>query len=166
MWHNQFIMITTERLIIKPWSEDMASDFFDLSKDQGFTLFPITDYRQESIESARQWILNNKSKYAVLEKSTGQLLGMGGLTPWQWKDENLIDITYRLSTSAQGKGYGMELARALVDYAFNTLKLDQITATITPDNVPSKKIADKLGMKFDQKIVLLGVATDLYRLRK
>lgn len=159
-------MITTERLLIKPWSEDMASDFFDLSKDPGFTLFPITDYRQSSIESARQWIANTKGKYAVIEKTTGQLLGMGGLTPWTWNDENLIDITYRLRTSAQGKGYGMELARALVDYGFHTLKLEQITATITPDNLPSKKIADKLGMKFDQKIMLLGVATDLYRLRK
>lgn len=142
----------------------MASDFYELSKDDGFTLFTITDYRQTSVESARQWILKTKGKYAVIEKETGKLLGMGGLTPWKWKDEDLIDITYRLRTSAQGKGFGMELARALVEYGFNVLKLSQITATITPDNIPSKKMAEKLGMKFDQRIELFGVPTDLYRL--
>ena len=159
-------MITTERLLIKPWSEDLAEDFFELSNDAGFTLFPITDYRQASVESARHWIKNVKGKYAVIEKSSSKLIGMGGLTPWKWNDEDLIDITYRLRTSAQGQGYGMELARALVDYGFQVLKLKQITATITPDNLPSKKIAEKLGLKFDQKIVLLGVPTDLYRLYK
>jgi len=46
------------------------------------------------------------------------------------------------------------------------LGLDQITATITPDNLPSKKIAEKLGMKFDRHILLLGVPTELYRLHR
>ena len=77
-----------------------------------------------------------------------------------------MDITYRLKSSAHGQGYGPELAQALVDYGFKTLGLTQITATITPDNVASKKIAQKLGMQFDQRIELLGVATDLYRLIK
>jgi len=91
---------------------------------------------------------------------------MGGLTPWRWEGEELVDITYRLKSSAHGQGYGSELAQALVDYGFKTLGLTQITATITPDNVASKRIAQKLGMQFDRRIELLGVATDLYRLVK
>ena len=60
----------------------------------------------------------------------------------------------------------LELADALRNYGFEQLKLKEITATITPDNIPSKKIAERLGLKFDKKIVLLGVETDLYRLSR
>lgn len=158
-------MINTSRLVIKPWTVEDAASFYELSLDAGFTLFPITIYRQESIESALEWIQTSQGKYAVWEKESGALLGMGGLTAWMWEEEKLIDITYRLRESAWGKGFGMELARALVEYGFQTLKLPEITATITPDNTASKSIAAKLGFKFDRKIILKNVATDLYRLR-
>ena len=142
----------------------MAPDFFHLSHDEGFIRFPITDYRQASVESARLWIQKTEGKYAVLTRENSELIGMGGLMPWVFENENLTDITYRLRNSAQGRGLGTELATALVDYGFNKLGLRQMTATITPDNIPSKKIAEKLGMKFDRRIELLGVPTDLYRL--
>ncbi|WNZ62789.1 GNAT family N-acetyltransferase [Myxococcus sp. MxC21-1] len=157
-------MIETARLFVKKWTPDMAEAFLDLSQDPGFTLFPITDYRQSSVESARQWIEKNVGKYAVLEKATGNLIGMGGLTPWKLENESLVDLTYRLRNSAHGKGYGYELAQALVNYGFHNLQLKQITAAITPDNIPSIKLAEKLGMKFDCRIELLGVPTDLFRL--
>ncbi len=167
-------MIITERLIIQPWSEGKASDFFELSRDEGFTLFPITIYRQESVETAREWIraaleLNRTTtlgKWAVMEKKSSALIGLCGLTPWDFREEKLVDITYRLRQSAWGKGFGLEVARALVDFGFNKQNLDQITATITPDNTASKNVAKKLGMIFDQSFILKEVPTDLYRLYK
>lgn len=157
-------MIETSRLIIRPFIEEDAKSFFELSNDQGFTLFPITIYKQESIVTAKEWIKNNSHKFACVEKTTHSLIGMGGLTPWEYSGEMLTDITYRFRESAWGKGYGTELAEALVNYGVKTLKLSNITATITPDNIGSKKIAAKLGFKFDQHITLKGVPTDLYRL--
>jgi ribosomal-protein-alanine N-acetyltransferase len=159
-------MFTSERLLIRAWKESDAEAFYELTQDEGFNLHPINVYRQKSIDTAREWIRNVKGKFAVLEKESGKLIGMGGLTPWTWEGEELVDITYRLRESAWGKGYGWELAEALVHHGFRELGLDQITATITPDNLPSKKIAEKLGMKFDRHILLLGVPTDLYRLRR
>ena len=159
-------MFTSERLLIRAWKESDAEAFYELTQDEGFNLYPINVYRQKSIDTAREWTRNVKGKLAVFEKESGRLIGMGGLTPWIWEGEELFDITYRLRESAWGKGYGWELAEALVNHGFRELGLDQITATITPDNLPSKKIAEKLGMKFDRHILLLGVPTDLYRLRR
>jgi ribosomal-protein-alanine N-acetyltransferase len=159
-------MFTSERLLIRAWKESDAEAFYELAQDEGFNLHPINVYRQKSIDTAREWIRNVKGKLAVFEKESGQLIGMGGLTPWTWEGEELFDITYRLRESAWGRGYGWELAEALVHHGFRELGLEQITATITPDNLPSKKIAEKLGMKFDRHILLLGVPTDLYRLRR
>ncbi len=137
-----------------------------LAQRGGGPLGPINVYRQKSIDTARDWIRNVKGKLAVLEKESGKLIGMGGITPWTWEGEELFDITYRLRESAWGKGYGWELAEALVNHGFRELGLEQLTATITPDNLPSRKIAEKLGMRFDRHILLLGVPTDLYRLRR
>jgi [ribosomal protein S5]-alanine N-acetyltransferase len=159
-------MFISERLLIRAWKESDAEAFYELTQDEGFNLYPINVYRQKSIDTAREWIRKAKGKLAVFEKESGKLIGMGGLTPWAWEGEELFDITYRLRESAWGKGYGWELAEALVHHGFRQLGLEQITATITPDNLPSKKIAEKLGMKFDRHILLLGVPTDLYRLRR
>lgn len=167
-------MIATERLHIRPF-EDTAADaeaFFELAQDEGFRLFPITDYRQASVESAREWVRAARAlydrtggfgKYAVIERATGRMIGMGGLTPWQHEGESMIDITYRLRESAWGRGLGLELARALAAHAFGPLRLCQITATITPDNQASKKLAAAIGLRYDRHITLLGVPTDLYR---
>lgn len=166
-------MFETENLFINSWKSDLAESFFLLTQDDGFNLFPINIYRQNNLESAVEWVqkmqkLNVESrlgKYAVVEKSSQKLIGMGGLTPWTFDGEEMIDITYRLHSSATGKGLGLELAKGLIRFGFLELYLKEITATITPDNIPSKKIADKIGLKFDRHITLSGVATDLYRLR-
>lgn len=165
-------MISTPRLLIKPFTTQDAEAFLELSQDVGFTLFPITIYQQSDVESAKKWIeeaidLNQKTslgKWGVWERESKTLIGLGGLTPWQLGDEELVDITYRLRESAWGKGYGHELALALVRFGFQECHLLQMTATITPDNEASKKVAAKLGMKYDQRIMLKGVPTDVYRL--
>lgn len=155
-------MITSERLIIRPLTRTDAAAFYELTRDEGFRLFPITDYRQSDVKAAEGWIQNNKTKWGVWH--AGLLIGLGGLTPWECDGEALVDITYRLRESAWGQGLGFELAKALVEYGFTELHLEQITATITPDNVASQKIAAKLGMVFDRGIILKGVPTEFYRL--
>ena len=155
-------MIRTSRLVITPLEATDAEEFFELTTDETFNAFPINVYRQASVAGTLEWIRTQRRKLAV--RAAGALIGMGGLTPWQWEGEDLVDITYRLRGSALGKGYGWELAVALRDHAFETLGLPHLTATITPDNAPSKRIAEKLGFRFEKHIVLNGVATELYRL--
>jgi RimJ/RimL family protein N-acetyltransferase len=166
-------MLTTPSLLITPWTEGDAAAFFELSQDEGLRIYPINNYQQESIASALDWIRvvraqnqqTGLGKWAVWSRrSEKDLLGLGGLTPWSWEGEELVDITYRLRKSAWGQGLGLELAQGLIDHAFGAVGLNQITATITPENYPSRRLAEKLGMRFDRHITLLGVPTDLYRL--
>ena len=93
-------MLTTQRLTIRPWEIDDAESFLSLTKDSGFMAYLITDYRQKDIHSAETWIRTQKGKYGVLPKEFGEVIGMGGLTPWSLEEEQLVDITYRLKESA------------------------------------------------------------------
>ncbi len=166
--------IQTDRLLLRPWAESEAEGFFELMQDEGVHRFQITDYRQQSLRTAQAWVRENLvrqretqlGKCGVWVKSTNELIGMGGLTPWDETGESLVDLTYRLRTAAWGKGFGSEVATALIRHGFEDLGLSQITATITPDNIPSIRLAEKLGFKFDSQILLLGVKTNFYRLRR
>ena len=48
---------------------------------------------------------------------------------------------------AQGKGYGVEAATAAIDYAFDVLGWTEVIHCIDPDNVPSQRLAERLGSR-------------------
>ena len=58
-----------------------------------------------------------------------------------------VEIGWRLTTRAQGRGLATEGARALLDHAFNTLHLPAIVAITLPINAASRRVMQKLGMQ-------------------
>lgn len=58
-----------------------------------------------------------------------------------------IEIGWRFRIAHRRKGYASEAARALVDYAFSTLKIDCIIADMYRSNSGSMGVAHKLGMR-------------------
>jgi [ribosomal protein S5]-alanine N-acetyltransferase len=167
-------MIQTKRLEIKPWEIGDAEAFFNLSQDQGFNLFPITQYQQKSIETARDWIKQNvdsvsKDKLGfqgIWEKSSGALIGIAGFRLFTLEKENRYEITYRLRENAWGKGYATEAARAMLEYGFKNSPATEIAVSITPDNEASIKVAKKLGFKWTNDEILMGVHAEILRISR
>jgi RimJ/RimL family protein N-acetyltransferase len=165
-------MIQTERLQVRPWIEDDAQAFFDLTQDPGFNLYPITVYTQPDLESAHRWICSAMALYKaegvyllpVFLRSTKELIGIAGLRLTRVPQETRFELTYRLRESAWGQGYATEVARAWIDYGFTQLGLSEIAASITPDNEPSLKLARKLGMRKTGDEIMKGVPAEIWRL--
>jgi ribosomal-protein-alanine N-acetyltransferase len=165
-------MIETARLIIKTWETEEAAQFFQLSQDAGFNLFPITVYTQKSVESAKVWIAeaqcsfleNGTGMLGVWDKNSKDLIGIAGFRIMG--TDRRYELTYRLKSSVWGQGFATEAARALLDYGFNQLGLSEIAASITPDNEDSKKVARKLGMAFTGTDVILGVQAEIFRVAR
>lgn len=82
---------------------------------------------------------------AVIERSTGALIGDAGLHPLGGRGPD-IEVGYTLARSAWGRGYGTEAARALVEYAFAHLGAPRVVAQVEPDNRGSRHVLEKLGM--------------------
>jgi RimJ/RimL family protein N-acetyltransferase len=57
-----------------------------------------------------------------------------------------VEIGYYLGRRAWGRGLATELARALVDRAFNELELDRLVAVVRPENEASKRVLAKAGL--------------------
>ncbi len=57
-----------------------------------------------------------------------------------------IEVGYRLSPEAWGRGYATEGARAVVQYGFGELGLERIIGLTHPDNVASQRVLRKAGL--------------------
>lgn len=57
-------------------------------------------------------------------------------------------LFYLLKAGYWGKGLASEAARALLDYTFTQLKLSSIHGGAAPENLASKRVMEKIGMKY------------------
>ena len=95
--------------------------------------------------------------YAVVEQSTGDVIGYCGLFYFlDIHGQPEIELGYRLRRAAWGQGYATEAARLVRDYAFHTLHIKRLIALIDPDNVPSIRVAEKIGMHYESEVMLEG----------
>ena len=114
-----------------------------------------------SDEEVVKWIDENIMRYkrdgygywAVMEKASDTFIGVAGLILEQADDENHVGVGYIYKKAYWGKGYALEGASACVDYAFNILHQNEITAQIRPENTASRKVAERLGMSIKKQFI-------------
>jgi [ribosomal protein S5]-alanine N-acetyltransferase len=82
---------------------------------------------------------------AVVERSSGVLIGDGGLHPLAGRGPD-VELGYTLARAAWGHGYATEMGAALVAHAFAALGVPRVMAQVEPDNLASRHVLEKLGM--------------------
>jgi len=105
---------------------------------------------------------------AIVYKHTGQLIGACGFVPClnafeqlpglspgphpsrPWLATPEFGLFYAIRPAFQGQGYATEAAQAMVDYAFQHLRLKRIVATTTYKNTASMGVMRKLGMRIER----------------
>jgi RimJ/RimL family protein N-acetyltransferase len=97
---------------------------------------------------------------------TGEFVGYIGLVTMTFAVPSVaqpaVEIGWRLAHKYWGKGLATEGARGAVRYAFETLQLQEIVSITVPANVRSRRVMEKIGMKylpeldFDHSSVPLG----------
>jgi len=97
----------------------------------------VADYEAE-------WSAFGFGSWTVTERSTGTMVGYGGL---RIHDGGLgIALRAAFTPEAQGKGYGPELGRVSVAYAFEVAGLDRVVAITRATNRPGRRSLEKVGM--------------------
>ncbi len=165
--------LETQRLRIRALSEKDAPAYFKLSQNGGFRSFQISDYRRKSIEDTENWIhalseyqkRNGIGIYGVFDKDNDALIGICALKYLGAEKASPVELMYRVSDSYWGKGFGLEIGKALVDLGLGMIGLPSIVGTVDPKNDPSRKILLKLGFQFKELIAIEGLQEELYELR-
>lgn len=150
----------TERLILKPASEEDAAFIFELLNTPKWLKY-IGDRNIKSIGNAKDYIKTKMlpqlerlgySNYILLRRSDNKKIGTCGLYDREGLDG--IDIGFAFLPEYEKKGYAFESAKKLINVAFNEFGINEINAITTKDNIASQKLLKKLGLKLDGTIIL------------
>ena len=147
------VVIETERLLLRTFSERDASLIYELNLDPDVTRYthdPVKDlaHATEILEKTiiPQYALYNHGRWAVHLKATLDFLGWCGL---KYRAElNEIDLGFRFKKEFWGKGFATEAAYASIKYGFEKIGLQRIVGRAEIDNIGSLKVLKKCGMNY------------------
>ena len=147
------VVIETERLLLRTFSERDASLIYELNLDPDVTRYthdPVKDlaHATEILEKTiiPQYALYNHGRWAVHLKASLDFLGWCGL---KYRAElNEIDLGFRFKKEFWGKGFATEAAYASIKYGFEKIGLQRIVGRAEIDNIGSLKVLKKCGMNY------------------
>jgi RimJ/RimL family protein N-acetyltransferase len=96
-----------------------------------------------------QWRERGLGHWATFEKESGRLLGAVGLMQhddWTAAAYN-IEVGWLIGREFWNHGYATEAARPFVTRAFEELKLERLICIVAPENLSSRRVAEKLGFR-------------------
>ena len=148
-----FPVLTTERLNLRQLVINDEQEIFTLRSDGEINKY-LDRQISNTIDDARNFINKvneniNKSDslYWAITLSDKNIL-VGTICLFGFSDENYkCEIGYELLTSFQGKGIMKEAVEKVIDYAFNTIKVEKIEAFLHRDNQSSIKLLEKFSFK-------------------
>ena len=80
---------------------------------------------------------------AIVHRATGEVIGACGLVPQVFDGRDELEVSYHLARPWQGQGFATEAARAVLAAAGPR----RVVAAVRPVNVPSVRVAERLGMR-------------------
>ncbi|WP_159522156.1 GNAT family N-acetyltransferase [Sunxiuqinia indica] len=90
---------------------------------------------------------NPRSEFAwkISLKESGQVIGLAGMFPSNDRFR-LAEIYYKIHPDFWGQGFATEVARELVRFGFDELKLHKVEAGVASENTRSIRVLEKIGM--------------------
>jgi RimJ/RimL family protein N-acetyltransferase len=146
-------MITTPRLILRPWRESDFAPFAEQNADPVVMRFlggVLT--RQESdayaARAERHWAEVGYCKWAVEAPGVAPFIGAVGLTrvTFEAAFTPAVEAAWRLHRRYWGHGYATEAAQAAIEDGFMRVGLTEIIALTALDNIASMRVMERLGM--------------------
>ena len=153
-------MLETERLILREFTVADAEFILKLLNEPSF-IQNIGDRGVRSVADAEGYLErgpiasyanNGFGLLAVVSKETGELMGMCGLI----KREALkdVDIGYAFLPQFWSRGFAVEAAQRVVEFAQGTLGLARIVAIVDPKNSGSIRVLERIDFAHEKMIRL------------
>lgn len=123
-----------------------------------------------SFEQTENWIARNKCRYsqdgfglwAVCLKETDEVIGDCGLVKQLVDDKEEIEIGYHINKKYWSKGFATEAAYGSKKYGFQRLGLKRLISIIAPENLPSRRVAEKIGFTLEKESFIFNKTHLIY----
>jgi len=162
--------IETSRLVLRPLAaedeEALAQTYCDAETmrwyPQPFTRVQVREW----IERQMRRYLSRSGLLGMVEKQTGQLIGDCGIT-WQ-EVESVMEpeVGYHVNRERWNQGFATEAAKAVIDYAFASLGVGHVISMIRPENVQSRRVAEKNGLTVNRVVFWRDYDHCVYQVQK
>ena len=136
---------TTERLILQPFRDVFLEAYFrefteEITRYQYPDVFPSLEAANEVLSGFVQEMEQGNMLELVVLAKNGEFLGSMEVFGIR---EKTPEIGLWLKSSAQGKGYGYEALREMMDYLGQTQKYEYIIYEADLRNTPSIRLAER-----------------------
>jgi len=152
------INIQTARIFLRPVQADDAAGFFAMDSNSEVLRYLPEQPMVEMEEACRkiqyiqaQYRDHGTGRLTMIDRQSGAFMGWCGIKNVTDAVTNgrrdYYDLGYRLLPEYWRKGFAYEAATACMDYAWHSMQLDELHATVMSANAGSARIAEKLGMQ-------------------
>lgn len=150
---NDSFFLSTQRLGFRRWTEADLPLAMALWGDPQVTRLiggpfsprQVQDRLASEIESQA---VHGIQYWPVFSRADGEFVGCCGLRPYP-ESEHIYELGFHLRRPFWGQGLAFEAASAVVVFAFESLGAQSLFAGHHPENMPSKKVLERLGFCHD-----------------
>lgn len=168
--------VDTARLCLRMWRREDADAFAELNADPTVTRYlrdgaPMTREASDRLLDAceEHWDRHGFGLWAVEVRHTREFAGFIGLAyPTFLPEMPDVEVGWRLANRFWGRGYATEGGQAALAFGFDELGLRRVVSIYNRDNVASRKVMEKLGMRLDRETLHpeLGLPLRVYAITR
>jgi ribosomal-protein-alanine N-acetyltransferase len=160
----------TERLLFRKLTKNDVESWKDFFEENDRLHFLGIDLSKTKDELAEGWINKQLERYetqglghlAVIEKNSGEFIGMGGILPREIEEKEVFEIAYSLKPKYWKKGYGTEIAKQMKIFGIENKIANQFISIIDKNNLESINVAKKNKMEVLYETDYLGMNVYIY----
>lgn len=148
------VVLTTNRLILRPFNEDDLEDLFEYASVEGVGERASWKHHENIAESTQilGMFIKEKKTFAVVLKENNKVIGSIGIEKYG-REESLSEffdykgreIGFVLSKDYWGQGLMPEALKGVIEYCFNELDYDFLLCGHFDFNTQSARVQEKLG---------------------
>lgn len=148
------VVLTTDRLTLRPWRESDLNDFYEYASVDGVGQMAGWNPHRNVEESKMILAHFIKGKHVFALEYQGKVIGSLGVEEYSEENYPELDalqgreIGYVLSKAYWGQGLMPEAVRAVIDWLFTEEKLDFIIVGHFDRNARSKRVVEKSGFQY------------------
>ncbi len=164
-------ILETKRLVLREFvPSDADALALVLCDPETMKYYPASIDR----DGIQQWIERNLRRYAedgvgvwaMVLKTAGEIIGDCGIIRQHVEGEYLYEIGFHLRRDHWGQGLATEAAIACREWGFANLKVDRLISLIRPENVPSRRVAERNRMTISKEVDWRGLRHYLYAVNR
>lgn len=163
-------ILETDHCVVRELAMTDLDALYELYEKEDFGEFlePLFDRGTEE-EYQKAYLENMYGYYEygmwlVFHKETGELIGRAGLEPKEVQGEGQVELGYVISPEYREKGYATEVCEAILHYNRKKLFIEDVYCMIEKENVPSIRLAEKLGFEYQDSLTEKGISWERYHL--